>query len=241
MGSLVSRDKTLDATPSPDAPRALFIHTGSSDDNLADGEVEGGKGTVSAAALKHSPAFGTARTRGSPLVRMKHVHSRESMGRGLGSGEEGEKRREDAKDENREMKSEENRDDQEDKVEAQKKTDSSVVSVTPPPAGSKELVDEVEKSGELDEQIQEVEEVAEMQLRADDSSSCEDLKVSTSPEEREEEEEEEEEEEGEEGLMTEDDETEDDEEEEEGEEGEVDKDDHVSQSKGVRSNVTSSR
>ena len=238
MGSLVSRDKTLDATPSPDAPRALFIRAGSSDDNLADGEVEGGKGTVSAAALKHSPAFGTARTRGSPLVRMKHVHSRESMGRGLGSGEEGEKRREDAKDENREMKSKESRDDQED--EAQKKTDSSVVSVTPPPAGSKELVDEVEKSGEVDEQIQEVEEVAEMQLRVDDSSSCEDLKASTSPEEREEEEEEE----GEEGLMTEDDETEDDEEEEEGEEGEegeVDKDDHVSQSKGVRSNVTSSR
>ena len=36
-GSYVSKDKSLDATPSPDAPRTLHLHVGNSQENVTDG------------------------------------------------------------------------------------------------------------------------------------------------------------------------------------------------------------
>ena len=190
----MSKDKSLDATPSPDAPRTLHIHIGSSQENVtADGESdrgEGGGGKESGSApTKESPFIEKRRVQGSPLVRMKHVHSRESMGEGGRTEEAGEEERAHLK-KIREMYDVEDRAGK--RALEHGETDSNIIRLTPPPRSQ--------------------------------TGNGEDLNVSANLESREERGGEEEEEgeveeeregEGEEGI-TEDDETED----EEGEEGE---------------------
>ena len=90
-GSYVSKDKSLDATPSPDAPRTLHLHVGSSQENVTDGgdssDGGGAKGVavttpsgrgkeVGEQAEKESSSSGK-KPCGSPLVRMKQIGSQE--------------------------------------------------------------------------------------------------------------------------------------------------------------------
>ncbi|CAI8054557.1 Rapamycin-insensitive companion of mTOR [Geodia barretti] len=91
-GSYVSKDKSLDATPSPDAPRTLHLHVGSSQENVTDGgdSSDGGGGARGVASntprdrgltMKDLPVGEKKRgyTSGSPLVRMKKILSEERI------------------------------------------------------------------------------------------------------------------------------------------------------------------
>ena len=90
-GSYVSKDKSLDATPSPDAPRTLHLHVGSSQENVADGgESDGGGGARGGASTTPKDGGGLMMkelaekkrgysTSGSPLVRMKKILSEERI------------------------------------------------------------------------------------------------------------------------------------------------------------------
>ena len=104
--------KSLDATPSPDAPRTLHIQASSSQENVADGtdlsDGGGGRGTTGGGSAPTTTTKGSPlvekrqAVRGSPLVRMKHIQSRDNMGHRpvreegvrekLGGGVEGGKR-----------------------------------------------------------------------------------------------------------------------------------------------------
>ena len=211
IGSYPSKEKSLDATPSPDAPRTLHIEVGSSHENVhVNGESDeggGGSGEIKcsgSAPTKESPLIEKRRVKGSPLVRMKHVQSRERIRVGGEDGRVGETGEEGAQlDQIRETNSDANQASKdEDECE---KTDSDIIRLTPPPSPPGQT---------------------------GNSSSCEDLELSLDTKDREEEEEEEEE--GEEAVMTEDDETEDElDEEEEEEEGEGEEEDSVSPSKEV--------
>lgn len=164
VGSYHSKEKSLDATPSPDAPRTLHIEVGSSQENVhVNGESdEGGAGEIKcsgSAPTKESPLIENRRVKGSPLVRMKHVESRERIrvaredgGRVSEMGGEGAQLHQ-----IRETDS-----NQASKLDECEKTDSGIIRLTPPPSPPGQT---------------------------GNSSSCEDLDLSMDTKDREEEEE----------------------------------------------------
>ena len=222
--------KSLDATPSPDAPRTLHIHVdGTSQENVAYGaegsDGPGGRGAVRGGSAptssKESPLLEKRRgIRGSPLVRMKHVHSKEiivdKVVTGAGEEDKGQSSGEGGKVEEQTVhqrlnetsetcdNGETNEEEETATVEELGDTDSSIIRLTPPVVDSSEELHVPTTSGD----------------REEDRGG------------REEEEEEEDE-----GLTTEEDETEDDELEEEEEEEEG----SVSPAKEVLINIVSSR
>ena len=90
-GSYVSKDKSLDATPSPDAPRTLHLHVGSSQENVTDGgdssdgggakgvavTTPSGRGKEVGEQAEKEPSSSGKKPCGSPLVRMKQIGSQE--------------------------------------------------------------------------------------------------------------------------------------------------------------------
>ena len=97
-GSYASKDKSLDATPSPDAPRTLHLHVGSSQENVTDGgessdgggakgmalatssgKVEGGGGSTSELSAVEEKR--ETNERSSPLVRMKPISTSQELER----------------------------------------------------------------------------------------------------------------------------------------------------------------
>lgn len=214
MDSSPSKEKSLDATPSPDAPRTLHIEVGSQENVHVNGDSDGGGGTTGevkwsgSAPTKESPLIENRRVRGSPLVRMKPVQSRERIVVGGGGG--GGVRRHSETEESeegaqlgqiRETKSDTRQTNKEDALEDEcEKTDSGIIRLTPPPSPG----------------------------QTGNSSSCEDLELSIDTKDREDDEEGDEE--GDEGMTEDDTEDELDEEEEDDEEAE---EDNVSPSKEV--------